>query len=101
MAPSELRRRQQTPGHRLAVQKVTVAGCGLERVPQGVAQVEGGSLTGLALVLADNLRLDRDATHHELFPIIGRRLVEARGHNGQQIVITDPCGLDGLDHAGP
>ncbi len=57
-SPRDGGRAQEPPAHGLAVGEAPIVGHGLERVPEGVAEVQHPPKPTLALVLLDDLRLD-------------------------------------------
>ena len=73
-------------GHRLAMQqRVAEAALGLERMAEGVAEIEQRALAGLALVGGDDRGLGGAAAQHRLVPRVGvageqrrRRALRAR-----------------------
>ena len=91
----ERQRGQQPEADRLAVAVALVAGDGLDRMPNRVAEVEGLAQAGVALVLGHDPQLDARAGEHEV--AVGCAAL-ARAHAPPQVAAGDQAGLD---HLGP
>ena len=74
----EAQRREQPEAHRLAVAVAPVARRGLDRVADGVAEVEHGAASGVALVGGDDVELDARAVEDTSDRSAGSRPSSAR-----------------------
>ena len=90
------------PGDGLAVQKADVAGLGLERVAEGVTEIQDAAQIAFALVAGDHFGFHADGIADDA--VDGVRSARARrGLGGQKVEepgFADDAGFDDLPEAG-